>query len=203
MNLQSYGFMAVIFLALLPPPAIALTLQDIINDNIKSDISNYLNKELPQKLFNKSGIKVNNNTNLQLGVYRNGTITPNVYKDGIGFTMPIRFIARGDWKTERRIRFGIGSKGVTIRHHENTKGSLVVKARMQLISIGCAGVVSKTTATFQWVEKPEIKVGPATIRISGIAGRAVQNQLNTYSARVNDLINSRTAQHIRNYLQCN
>ena len=34
-------------------------------------------------------------------------------------TLPVRAWGRVDWSTTKRIKFGIGSKGITVRHHED------------------------------------------------------------------------------------
>ena len=179
-----------------------LALNDIIDDRLRKEIEKHINNKIPNKLFDQSGIKIDGSTDLQLKIYKNGRINTAIRRGGIVLTIPLRFTARADWKTEKRIKFGFGSKGFTVRHHENTSGALTVFAKTRLLDIGCQGIKSRTTAVFRWNEKPYITVGPVRIRISSIAGNAIHSQLNKLANRVDVLINDKTINKIRAFLGC-
>ncbi len=128
---------------------------------------------------------IGNGCTLELKVDRVGGISLSTSGGAIRATLPVRAWGRVDWSTTKRIKFGIGSKGITVRHHEDFDSRLTVTAELRPRIASDWSLATNSNLSHHWNQKPTLTIGPAKVRITGHADPEVRKQLGRLAAALN------------------
>jgi len=95
------------------------------SNSVAKSLTTYLDKQLVGELFRKGNISIGEHSRLQFAIAKNGNARYTIEKLGknarkIKMTIPMKtFDARIDTEVRRVVDFGIGSKSVWTKHHED------------------------------------------------------------------------------------
>ncbi len=145
--------------------------------------------------FKNSGKENHKDFTLEYNIEKAGAITVSEHQQHLRFSVPIKVDLKVLWEKEIRttnkkgpIRWSISTK---VKKTEDTSFTTTLFFKSKL-SLQGKNLSLRTEADgFTWQKKPEIKLGPFTIRFSGLMGNAIEaiqpilaNKIDSYAKEI-------------------